>query len=212
MNLPFILMQPSPPPCITVQEKLDSLTAGNNSVVSERAAPSGGGGGISGVGGRLFNIDGGDNIGTVAELTKNLRFGSTSTPGGGGGASGGSVAMAMGSSTPNMSTTPSTMGASSKVKASHKLKAQTSRIVSSFKQQSVVCSVVREYNGHKVSGTTWNLWIVVTKNTHFRTVCGQWLRRMDNRLLAQRQLIERHASSALNPGVVYCSTRATTVL
>lgn len=38
----------------------------------------------------------------------------------------------------------------SKVKASHKLKAQTSRIVSSFKQPSVVCTIVREFNGHKV--------------------------------------------------------------
>lgn len=37
----------------------------------------------------------------------------------------------------------------SKVKASHKIKAQTSRIVSSFKTQSVVSSVVREFSGHK---------------------------------------------------------------
>lgn len=37
----------------------------------------------------------------------------------------------------------------SKVKASHKIKAQTSRIVSSFKTQSVVSSVVREFCGHK---------------------------------------------------------------
>uniref|UniRef100_A0A1A9W5P9 WD repeat-containing protein 37 n=1 Tax=Glossina brevipalpis TaxID=37001 RepID=A0A1A9W5P9_9MUSC len=36
-----------------------------------------------------------------------------------------------------------------KVKASHKIKAQTSRIVSSFKNQSVVSSVMREFCGHK---------------------------------------------------------------
>ncbi|XP_055697148.1 WD repeat-containing protein 37 [Phlebotomus papatasi] len=39
--------------------------------------------------------------------------------------------------------------AGGKVKASHKLRAQTSRIVSSFKAQSVVCSIVRDYCGHK---------------------------------------------------------------
>lgn len=38
---------------------------------------------------------------------------------------------------------------SSKIKASHKLKAQTSRIVSSFKGQSILSSIVREYDGHK---------------------------------------------------------------
>ncbi|KAH8417703.1 hypothetical protein KR222_004499 [Zaprionus bogoriensis] len=37
----------------------------------------------------------------------------------------------------------------SKVKASNKIKAQTSRIVSSFKAQTVVSSVVREFGGHK---------------------------------------------------------------
>lgn len=36
-----------------------------------------------------------------------------------------------------------------KVKASHKIKAQTSRIVSSFKAQSVVSTVMREFSGHK---------------------------------------------------------------
>ncbi|KAM7360935.1 WD repeat domain 37 [Cochliomyia hominivorax] len=36
-----------------------------------------------------------------------------------------------------------------KVKASHKIKAQTSRIVSSFKAQSVVSTVMREFCGHK---------------------------------------------------------------
>lgn len=101
--------------------------------------------GISGVGGRIFNMENVDSgSANVCDLsssaTKNFKFG-----GSGSGAAG--SALAMGSSTPNMSTTPS---ASSKVKASHKLKQQTSRIVSSFKQQSVVCSVVREFNGHKV--------------------------------------------------------------
>lgn len=38
---------------------------------------------------------------------------------------------------------------SGKVKASHKIKAQTSRIVSSFKAQSVVSTVMREFCGHK---------------------------------------------------------------
>ncbi|XP_055906700.1 WD repeat-containing protein 37 [Eupeodes corollae] len=37
----------------------------------------------------------------------------------------------------------------SKVKASHKIRAQTSRIVSSFKAQSVVSSLVRDFCGHK---------------------------------------------------------------
>lgn len=101
--------------------------------------------GISGVGGRIFNMENVDSgSANVCDLsssaTKNFKFG-----GSGSGATG--SALAIGSSTPNMSTTPS---ASSKVKASHKLKQQTSRIVSSFKQQSVVCSVVREFNGHKV--------------------------------------------------------------
>lgn len=107
------------------------MSAGNN-----LGNTVGGVGGIGGVGGRLFSVDsssggGGDPPGSA---TKNFKFGSTA-----------GVALAMGSSTPNMSTP-----ASNKVKASHKLKAQTSRIVSSFKQQSVVCSVVREFNGHKV--------------------------------------------------------------
>lgn len=39
--------------------------------------------------------------------------------------------------------------AGGKVKASHKLRAQTSRIVSSFKGQSVLSSIVREFFGHK---------------------------------------------------------------
>ena len=39
--------------------------------------------------------------------------------------------------------------AGGKVKASHKIKAQTSRIVSSFKAQTVVSTVVREFCGHK---------------------------------------------------------------
>lgn len=38
---------------------------------------------------------------------------------------------------------------SSKVKASNKIKAQTSRIVSSFKAQTVVSQVTREFCGHK---------------------------------------------------------------
>lgn len=116
------------------------MSAGNN-----LGNTVGGVGGIGGVGGRLFSVDsssgGGGGVGTgggggdpPGSATKNFKFGSTA-----------GVALAMGSSTPNMSTP-----ASNKVKASHKLKAQTSRIVSSFKQQSVVCSVVREFNGHKV--------------------------------------------------------------
>lgn len=38
---------------------------------------------------------------------------------------------------------------SQKIKAAHKLKAQTSKIVSSFKGPTVSCSLVREYSGHK---------------------------------------------------------------
>ncbi len=36
-----------------------------------------------------------------------------------------------------------------KLKTAHKLKAQTSKIVSSFKTPSVNCSMVREFSGHK---------------------------------------------------------------
>ncbi|XP_055371759.1 WD repeat-containing protein 37 [Condylostylus longicornis] len=45
-----------------------------------------------------------------------------------------------------------------KVKASHKIRAQTSKIVSSFKAQSAVSSMVREFNGHKDG-----VWQVATK-------------------------------------------------
>lgn len=38
---------------------------------------------------------------------------------------------------------------SQKIKTAHKLKAQTSKIVSSFKGPTVSCSLVREYSGHK---------------------------------------------------------------
>lgn len=48
--------------------------------------------------------------------------------------------------------------AGGKVKASHKIRAQTSRIVSSFKAQSVVSSVVHDYCGHKDG-----VWQVSTK-------------------------------------------------
>lgn len=41
------------------------------------------------------------------------------------------------------------MNAAQKLKPGHKLKQQTSRIVSSFKPSSTVCSVVREFRGHK---------------------------------------------------------------
>lgn len=121
------------------------MATGNNAMGG--GVPIGsGGGGICGVGGRIFNMEnvenstagGGDLAGSAS---KNFKFGATA-----------GVALAMGSSTPNMSTPSAVGGSSSKVKASHKLKAQTSRIVSSFKQQSVVCSVVREFNGHKVRG------------------------------------------------------------
>ncbi|KAK7867581.1 hypothetical protein R5R35_005282 [Gryllus longicercus] len=40
-------------------------------------------------------------------------------------------------------------GSSQKVKTAHKLKAQTSKIVSSFKGPNVSCSLIREYSGHK---------------------------------------------------------------
>lgn len=49
--------------------------------------------------------------------------------------------------------------AGNKVKASHKLRAQTSRIVSSFKGQSIVSSIVRDFNGHKDG-----VWQVTTKS------------------------------------------------
>lgn len=53
----------------------------------------------------------------------------------------------------------SKLSAGSKVKASHKIRAQTSRIVSSFKAQSVVSSLVREFVGHKDG-----VWQVSTKH------------------------------------------------
>lgn len=52
----------------------------------------------------------------------------------------------------------STNSSGNKVKASHKIRAQTSRIVSSFKAQSVVSSMVKEFNGHKDG-----VWQVATK-------------------------------------------------
>lgn len=55
----------------------------------------------------------------------------------------------------------STPGSSSKIKASHKLKAQTSRIVSSFKTQSIVSPNIREFDGHKDG-----VWQVATKPGH----------------------------------------------
>lgn len=120
-----------------MQEKLENLSTGNPPGSASQVSASGAG--ISGVGGRIFNIDTVDSSGgdAAGSATKNFKFGPSAT---------GASAMSMGSSTPNM-TTPA---AASKVKASHKLKQQTSRIVSSFKQQTVGCSLVREFNGHKV--------------------------------------------------------------
>ncbi|KAJ8679140.1 hypothetical protein QAD02_014927 [Eretmocerus hayati] len=48
-------------------------------------------------------------------------------------------------------TKPKSLGGSAahKVKTSHKLKAQTSKIVSSFKNPTMTCSVQREYRGHR---------------------------------------------------------------
>lgn len=40
-------------------------------------------------------------------------------------------------------------GNAQKMKPSHRLKAQTSRIVSSFKAPSITCSLVREFRGHR---------------------------------------------------------------
>lgn len=40
-------------------------------------------------------------------------------------------------------------GGPHKVKTAHKLKAQTSKIVSSFKGPTITCSVVRAFRGHK---------------------------------------------------------------
>lgn len=60
-----------------------------------------------------------------------------------------------------LSTPGGSSGTSSKVKASHKLRAQTSRIVSSFKTQSIVGPNVREFDGHKDG-----VWQVATKVGH----------------------------------------------
>lgn len=42
-----------------------------------------------------------------------------------------------------------TQSNSQKVKASHKLRVQTSKIVSSFKAPTFTCQLVREFTGHK---------------------------------------------------------------
>lgn len=42
-----------------------------------------------------------------------------------------------------------TKGSSQKLKTAHKLKAQTSKIVSSFKGPTVTCNLVREFSGHR---------------------------------------------------------------
>lgn len=54
--------------------------------------------------------------------------------------------------------TKSTSSFSGKLKTSHKIKAQTSKIVSSFKNPSVSCAAVRDFNGHKDG-----IWEVATK-------------------------------------------------
>lgn len=53
------------------------------------------------------------------------------------------------SSSKSFSKQKSVSGSSQKVKTAHKLKAQTSKIVSSFKGPAVSCSLVREYLGHR---------------------------------------------------------------
>ncbi|XP_069700575.1 WD repeat-containing protein 37 [Periplaneta americana] len=54
------------------------------------------------------------------------------------------------SSSKSLSKQKSVTGSGSqKIKTAHKLKAQTSKIVSSFKGPTVSCSLVREYSGHK---------------------------------------------------------------
>lgn len=40
-------------------------------------------------------------------------------------------------------------GSAQKMKPSHRLKAQTSRIVSSFKSSALTCSLSREFRGHR---------------------------------------------------------------
>ncbi|XP_046996838.1 WD repeat-containing protein 37 isoform X1 [Schistocerca americana] len=49
----------------------------------------------------------------------------------------------------SLSKQKSVTGSSQKLKTAHKLKAQTSKIVSSFKGPTVSCSLVREFSGHK---------------------------------------------------------------
>ena len=41
------------------------------------------------------------------------------------------------------------VGSSQKLKTAHKLKAQTSKIVSSFKGPTIQCSLVRQFSGHR---------------------------------------------------------------
>lgn len=40
-------------------------------------------------------------------------------------------------------------GSSQKIKTAHKLKAQTSKIVSSFKGSTLSCNLIREFSGHR---------------------------------------------------------------
>lgn len=51
-------------------------------------------------------------------------------------------------------------GSSQKLKTAHKLKAQTSKIVSSFKTPSITCSLVKEFSGHRDG--VWDVDVPVT--------------------------------------------------
>lgn len=51
-------------------------------------------------------------------------------------------------------------GSAQKMKPGHRLKAQTSRIVSSFKAPAVICTQSREFRGHRDG-----IWDVTTSRT-----------------------------------------------
>lgn len=51
-------------------------------------------------------------------------------------------------------------GSAQKMKPSHRLKAQTSRIVSSFKAPAIICSLSRQFRGHRDG-----VWDVTTSKT-----------------------------------------------
>lgn len=152
-----------------MQEKLDAVSGASGGASSTAVGSIPTHGGLYSSGGRVESgLSGsGGTAGGGYSATGGVCGG-----GGGGGSSGsfaaqshdyyettGDMAAAANKSLKSKLGTASAAAAGNKVKASHKLRAQTSRIVSSFKGQSVVSSIVRDFNGHKDG-----VWQVTTKS------------------------------------------------